>query len=780
MNICRRIFVLAFPMFLLVSVLHAQLARQWVGRFSGDMKGGSNAATAMAIDDSGNVIVVGWATYKQTGADFVTIKYSPDGEKLWSRTYHGVIGKKEDKAKAVVVDTANNIYVTGWSDAGSGFDFVTIKYFPNGDTAWARRYDGPGHGEDKPVAIAVNDSMNVYVTGWSTGIGTGFDFATLKYDKNGNLLWEQRYDGPKSSTDLPAAMTLRGFTDLYVTGASIDTTNDYTVIKYNAATGYQRWVSRYKGPGDDLPRSIALRGAPNVLVTGSSQSVSGDYDIVTVEFDSSGVLQWVSRYDGPAHSNDQGAVLALSGTTSSARIFVAGTSVGIGSFNDFITLRLNADGSENWEARFNGSANDNDAAVAMVGTGNPVVLGATTSTGVGYDYGIVQYTVGGNQQFSETFNDGFYNSDDIPSAIASPGGSTFVTGTCSEGKGSEIVTIDYADPLHLKYRTFTQDSLLAKGVNLNLNGAVPNNGNVRDTGFARAYPKIKTGFPGAPGGLVLGNPRPDSATHFGWIRFTKGANIIKFLPQVQNSRGFDLYGGKLFVGEKKDPTLVKFNDHIAGELLALKINIGASDAEITPPTFGDLTYQLNDTVNGIPLNGMSMRGLAALTDNFLTYWQRYPAVAWAILDSALDRSNRAFVGPLKAISSKPLAVTGAVSIDSVTLLSPSATPVVNPLAFAPGSLDVAPEQYTLYQNYPNPFNPVTTIEFSLPQSSVITLKVYDLLGREIGTLLDEQPMDQGRQEINFNAERLASGIYFYRLVVDHGRYSDVRKMVVVK
>ncbi len=777
----RRFFSILALLLIPLLTLNAQQLRQWVARFSGDLNNGVNIARAMAIDDSGNVIVVGSAATKISGTDLATIKYSNDGEKLWVRYYHGA-GKKEDAGKAVAVDTGNNIYVTGWSDggSGSGFDIVTVKYLPNGDSAWVRRYDGPGHGEDKPVSIAVTDSMNVFVTGWSAGSGTGLDFVTLKYDLNGNLLWADRYDGPSSGNDMPSGMVLRGSTDLYVCGISRDTTNDYAVIKYNAATGDQRWIATYKGPGDDVPAGLVVRAATSVLVTGSSQNTSGDYDLVTVEYDSSGAFQWVSRYDGPAHGDDRGTAIALSSNAGNSRIYVAGYTLGIGSYSDFLTMRLNTDGTTNWAETFNGSANDVDQVTAMLGSGSPTVIGPTASTGVGLDYGIVQYNTSGSQQSAETFNDMFYNSNDIPAAINSFGNGTFVTGTCNKKKGSEMVTIKYADRNHFKFRSFTQDSLLVKGASVKTAGVIANAGNVRDSAFARAYPKIKSGFPGAPGGMVLGNPRPDSAAHFGWIRFTKGANLKKYLPQTQTSRGFDVYAGKPFLGEKKDPTVLKFDDHITGELAALKINIGASDAEITPPTFGDLTYELHDTVNGIPLFGMSMRELAALTDNFLTYWQRYPSVDWDTLDTAISRVNRAFVGPLRVINSIPLAVTGAVSIDSVTFLSPSAQPLVNPLNFPPGSLDVEPESYALYQNYPNPFNPATTIEFSLPQSSIVTLKVYDILGREVGTLMDEQMLEGGRQQLSFNASELASGVYFYRLIVDHGRYSSVRKMVVLK
>ncbi|MCW8804792.1 MAG: T9SS type A sorting domain-containing protein [Ignavibacteriaceae bacterium] len=88
-----------------------------------------------------------------------------------------------------------------------------------------------------------------------------------------------------------------------------------------------------------------------------------------------------------------------------------------------------------------------------------------------------------------------------------------------------------------------------------------------------------------------------------------------------------------------------------------------------------------------------------------------------------------------------------------------------------------PMQFELSQNYPNPFNPSTTINFSIPQSSNVTLKVFNTLGQEVATLVN-QNMESGVHTINFDASALNSGIYFYRL--DAGQYSDVRKMTLIK
>jgi hypothetical protein len=101
-----------------------------------------------------------------------------------------------------------------------------------------------------------------------------------------------------------------------------------------------------------------------------------------------------------------------------------------------------------------------------------------------------------------------------------------------------------------------------------------------------------------------------------------------------------------------------------------------------------------------------------------------------------------------------------------------------------------PQAYRLYQNYPNPFNPTTTIQFDLTDQSIVTLKVFNVLGQEVATLLDRVLMEDGSQEVDFNAGGLASGVYFYRLITEPAasqedgtlgeKFSSVRKMLLIK
>jgi hypothetical protein len=104
-------------------------------------------------------------------------------------------------------------------------------------------------------------------------------------------------------------------------------------------------------------------------------------------------------------------------------------------------------------------------------------------------------------------------------------------------------------------------------------------------------------------------------------------------------------------------------------------------------------------------------------------------------------------------------------------------PVTNPgYAIA----ETEPLQYNLAQNYPNPFNPVTTIEFDIPEDAFVTMKIYNVLGQEVATLIDREEFTEGTNEVEFDASALSSGVYYYRLVVNDGAFTQVKKMMLVK
>jgi hypothetical protein len=88
-----------------------------------------------------------------------------------------------------------------------------------------------------------------------------------------------------------------------------------------------------------------------------------------------------------------------------------------------------------------------------------------------------------------------------------------------------------------------------------------------------------------------------------------------------------------------------------------------------------------------------------------------------------------------------------------------------------------PTVYKLYQNYPNPFNPSTTINFDIVKTGNVSIILYDILGREVQSLLNEN-VEPGRYKLTFSAENFASGVYFYRIRTSE--FTDVKRMLLVK
>jgi len=102
---------------------------------------------------------------------------------------------------------------------------------------------------------------------------------------------------------------------------------------------------------------------------------------------------------------------------------------------------------------------------------------------------------------------------------------------------------------------------------------------------------------------------------------------------------------------------------------------------------------------------------------------------------------------------------------------------ISPVLGTGNELSNLPKTYSLAQNYPNPFNPVTKINFAIPKQGFVTLRVYDVLGREVSTLVNEVKQ-VGTYSVDFDASYLSSGVYFYR--IESGEFSDIKRMILIK
>jgi len=175
----------------------------------------------------------------------------------------------------------------------------------------------------------------------------------------------------------------------------------------------------------------------------------------------------------------------------------------------------------------------------------------------------------------------------------------------------------------------------------------------------------------------------------------------------------------------------------------------------------------------------SIRTIAQKADSIMTNYEFIPRSQYTIYDSIAKMINAAFVGPFDTVSwlsTRSLVLKGARPVSEISFLLPSPTLAgqTNGTHYYPE----IPEAYTLFQNYPNPFNPSTLIRYMLTEPGDVTLKVYNVLGQEVATLINHEEYDAGEYEIFFDASDLPSGVYYYRLRT--GSFSDVKKMVLVK
>jgi len=196
---------------------------------------------------------------------------------------------------------------------------------------------------------------------------------------------------------------------------------------------------------------------------------------------------------------------------------------------------------------------------------------------------------------------------------------------------------------------------------------------------------------------------------------------------------------------------------------------------------------------GNPFNGKTIGQVVAYADTFLT-WHRLlsiPTATAADLATLIADLNCSFAGPIDTLDGGGFAggvhFTGVKPISEVSWLY-RPTSVIPPVAQPTldfNTLAEVPEKFELRQNYPNPFNPTTTIEFNLAEDALVTVKIFNLLGQEVAILADHQEFTEGANDVEFNASSMASGVYFYRILVSDiatgaMKFHEVKKMMLIK
>ncbi|NNE35798.1 MAG: T9SS type A sorting domain-containing protein [Rhodothermales bacterium] len=224
-------------------------------------------------------------------------------------------------------------------------------------------------------------------------------------------------------------------------------TFDYATVKYDAS-GNEEWVREYHGQGlgQDEAWDIAVDASGNVYVTGWTTELLG-VDYSTVKYNADGEQQWVARYDGPIGGGDRGRKIAVD---AAGDIYVAGTARGAVSFN-YAIVKYDPAGSEQWVALYDGPSNFDDGLSDLVldADGNVYVGGTSFGVSTNTDYAIVRYSPLGVEQWVFRHDGPTSDGDGLHALAVDVDGNVYATGsTGNSGSGtSQYMTVKFSQPL---------------------------------------------------------------------------------------------------------------------------------------------------------------------------------------------------------------------------------------------------------------------------------------------------------------------------------------------
>ena len=757
--------------------------QQWQVSYNG-MQDWDDFPVALVLDDSANVYVTGLVGghggrpyYWYAGIG--TVKYNTSGLLQWAVHYADTSDDYDHIATGIALDELGNIYVAGSAEDSTttGYDYVTIKYNNSGLEQWAVAYNSSWY--DVPSKLVVNSSGHIYVTGnsgtvkynssgieqWAiseTGIDMVVDqtgnfyltekindnYALSKYNTAGLLQWTATYNGPGNAEDEPVALELDNGSNVIITGISDggETQLDIATIKYNSA-GTEQWIKRYceTGYSDDYAWAIAIDEAGNAYVTGISVGAGTHQDYATVKYNNNGIEQWVARYNGSGNNSDQGKAIAFD---EEGNVYVTGQSFGINYPNsDYATIKYNSSGEEQWVVRYDGGGNDEAWALAIDGIGNTYVTGSSSS-----GYNTIKYNSNGGEEWVVG-----YNGTTGEVIKVDEQGNVYVTGGTT--------TIKYNSSGVVQWAVEFLPASFSGTIDIEVDGV----GNVYVTGYSD----------GGATDLDIATIKYNSSGEEQWVVRYNGPGNHHDYPSalVIDNTGDIIVGGTSFVGAGGDDyTVIKYDT--AGTELWVAYYDTLFD-------WGDwLTALAIDSADNIYVTGWRTTFYPPPpgydSSNTTVKYNSDGIQQWAIHYKAASVGTRFSPNDIAVSKSGEVYVAGTSHYESGSnfLLSTYTTiKYVEVAVSVDENENIIPDASSLSQNYPNPFNPSTRMRYAIPQLSKVVIKVFDILGNEIETLVNEEKQS-GNYEITWYAENLPSGVYFYQLKA--GSFVETKKMILLR
>jgi subtilisin-like proprotein convertase family protein len=701
-------------MFLLASVLYSQNTP--IKQWSAVYNNGSanNNMTDLAVDGDGNSYYACSKPGSNGWGVPYLLKYNSAGVQQFSKVYEPLPYPRGIKnAAGITIDGNNNIYMAGTYDSGVVYIGFVAKFNSAGDTVWTRKLGG---GADTNTNVA-----------WSSIIT----------DNSGNI---------------------------YVSGARYIFTPSLVVCMYTAkysSAGNLLWIANHPFTvgyiTENQKNPITLDNNGNVIVTYSykKNNISGDpdYDIIAAKYSPAGTELWYSSYNTPGNQSDNPWDIDVDNNgnayiAASCNVFTAPYTI-----SDLTCLKFDgSSGALNWAFKTRGSyastTSENIARSITVNrnTNEVYLAGSLHNTVEGYEGALIKLSASTGTEIWRKFTPHVFE-ERLSNVLLGTGGDIYVNGqNYAFGSNYHIYTAKYNQTGDLLWKTSynvtrQMGQLFLKGGPFNsLYMGSTLAGTPTDVVVAKyleVTPQTQT-FCRSVSKPILDNQHTYDTV-----------NVSGLPPQAIITR----------IEVKIDTILHTYAPDMQATLRSPQ---GLVDTLFKNP--GSVIGGTN-MINCVITDTASVQLNAVAIPPFTGYYRPHSPLSayegyepngnWIL--SIYDNLN-AETGTLK----KYCLVVHYYDLATIGIQQVS---------------NEVPKQYSLGQNYPNPFNPTTNIKFSIPKSGNVTLKVYDILGKQVAELVNEYKT-AGSYIADFNAAHLSSGVYFYRLETEG--LIETKKMLLVK
>lgn len=544
--------------------------------------------------------------------------------------------------------------------------------------------------------------------------------------------WQNRYNG-FGFNDKPKKMIMDYNGDMIITGSSEgkDESIDILTVKY-ASDGKELWYARFSGEtnhdgNDDDANSLAVDSEGNIYVTGYTHGGVRGRDYCTIKYNSTGKEEWVRIYAGEGRLEDSDESAVAITTDKSDFIYVTGYSNGRGGGYEFSTIKYNSKGEQIWQKtseNITGKPSD----IKTDRDGNILITGYCNTVLSGKDFVTLKYNSGGDQLWVETYNGtgrNVVNNDDEAFSITSDtDGMIYITGySYGINTGKDFLTIKYSSDGYEQWvsRTDNQSNNQREVIDdIPVAAETDKRGNIFITG--------KTLSP-MNGGSDFMTVKINSEGKRQWTKTYDSPQFVN-TEDAAEALAIDSYGNVIVTGYSGP---VFFSNSCGRGKFFCTIKYGSDGKEKWVKEFtGTGNFEMSDN---------TAKGILVDSKNKI----------YVMGESMGEETNMDFCIVRYKESLKDLNV-----IESLT---------------------ESEDSFRLNENFPNPFNPSTKISFSIPDNSNVSLRIYDITGKEVAMLVNSN-LKKGSHQFEWNATQFASGTYFYKLQTEE--FIQTKKMLLIK